>query len=277
MTVPSKAMVDQFQCLSQMGDGHVPISQHDKCPILSDKNWLTMPGISGGLPEYIKQIHTYKLSKHLFTFCVHGEARVRKPRDQQKTSISFHCAVCWTEMPRICHNNFCVLEEINILEDVDLKLWVYFHMICINLLGGQIFILLLSSGTVAGLPHHHFRGRAPQTCPPLVRMTYLCEHDPWDTWEQVPSTALWLALAYRNSSKTTRNTQHIFQTKRQHFQTLSAYHWMSAVFRGSFLNAAPTFTESGQCAAASSDKPAWIDMVGWNPAPAPVEVGRLSH
>ena len=80
MPVPSEAMADQFQCLSQMGDGHVPTSQHDKCPILSDKNWLTMTGISGGLPEYIQQFHTYnKLSKHLFTFvCLGGWVQVQK-------------------------------------------------------------------------------------------------------------------------------------------------------------------------------------------------------
>lgn len=83
-------------------------------------------------------------------------------------------------------------------------------MICINLLGGPIFILLLSSESVAGLPHHHFRGRAPQTCPPVVRMTNLCEQDSWDTSKQLPSTASFLSLAYRSSSKIPPETLDIF-------------------------------------------------------------------
>lgn len=131
-------------------------------------------------------------------------------------------------------------------------------MICINLLGGPIFILLLSSGSVAGLPHHHFRGRAPQTCPR------------WSAWQTsvnkiheihqktIAINCLILVIGLQKFIKhSPRNTQHIFQTKRQHFikKPLHITH-MSASSSDHFLQATPTFTESGQCAAASSDKPA---------------------
>lgn len=129
-------------------------------------------------------------------------------------------------------------------------------MICINLLGGPIFILLLSSESVAGLPHHHFRGRAPQTCPPVVRMTNLCEQDSWDTSKQLPSTASFLSLAYRSSSKIPPETLDIFSKPKGNTSKNICISPDECSSSENFLQATPTFTESGQCAAASSDKPA---------------------
>lgn len=244
----------------------------DKCPILSDKNWLTMTGISGGLPEYIKQFQnlqqTFETSFHI---CVLGESRVRKWRDQQKTSISFHCAACWTEIPRICHNDSCVLEEIDILED-DKSIFIWFVSISLEAPSSYFYWALKASlgfhTTTFGVEHHKPvpRWSAWQTSVNKIHEIHQ------NNCHQLPRSCHWLTEVHQ---KFPPKHSTYFPNQKATLQKTSAYHRMSARLpKISFRPHPPSLSLGSVLQHLLTNQP-WIH-VAWNRGNPPVgwSVGR---